>query len=206
MQKMTSVLLVGMMLVGNAWAAEDKAAAKKSAQKREKGMYATLETSMGNIVCKLFEKETPITVANFVGLANGTKEWTDPNTGQKVKKRFYDGLVFHRVIPNFMIQGGCPLGNGTGGPGYRFQDEIVATLKFDKPGLLAMANSGPGTNGSQFFITTAATDWLTGKHTIFGEVVQGQDIAVAIGNVPRGPGDRPNTPVVVNKLTIQKVK
>lgn len=185
---------------------QDKKMAKKSVPKREKGMYVNFDTSMGTIVCKLFDKDTPVTVSNFVGLAEGTKEWVDPKTGKKVKKKFYDGLTFHRVIPNFMIQGGCPLGTGTGGPGYQFQDEIVPTLKFDRPGLLAMANAGPGTNGSQFFITHAPTLWLTGKHTIFGEVVEGQDIVIAMGNVPRGQADRPNTPVIMKKVTIQKVK
>ena len=161
---------------------------------------------MGNVVCRLFEKQTPVTVKNFVDLAEGHKEWTDPKTGQKTKKRFYDGLIFHRVIPNFMIQGGCPLGTGTGGPGYTFDDEIVPELTFDKPGLLAMANAGPGTNGSQFFITTVPTPWLTGHHTIFGEVVEGQDVVVNIGNVPRGPNDKPLTPVVIKKVVITRVK
>ena len=184
-------------------AAAPKAPAKKAA-KKEKGMSATLDTSMGKIVVKLFDKEAPVTVANFTGLAEGSKEWTDPNTGQKVKKKFYDGLTFHRVIPQFMIQGGCPLGTGTGGPGYQFQDEIVAGLKFDKPGLLAMANAGPGTNGSQFFITTVPTPWLNGRHTIFGEVTQGMDVVTAISNVAKGPGDKPNTPIVINKITIEK--
>src|SRR5882724_11981698 len=140
---------------------------------RPAGTYAVFETSQGNIVVRLLENEAPKTVANFVGLAEGTKEFTNEKTGQKVKKPFYDGLIFHRVIPNFMIQGGCPLGTGTGGPGYQFKDEIVAGIGFDKKGLLAMANAGPGTNGSQFFITTAATPWLNGHHTIFGEVTEG---------------------------------
>lgn len=198
--------MIVALLFANGWAAEKKVNEKKAMPKREKGMYVTFETSMGNIVCKLFEKETPVTVNNFVDLAEGKKEWVDPNTGQKVKKRLYDGLIFHRVIPNFMIQGGCPLGNGTGGPGYRFQDEIVPTLKFDKPGILAMANSGPNTNGSQFFITHVPTPWLDGKHTIFGEVVEGQNVVVAMGNVNRGPGDKPVTPVILKKATIKIVK
>lgn len=206
MKREIFIALLSLLLIGNASAQEKKMAEKKATHKKEKGMYATFETSMGKIVCKLFEKEAPKTVANFVGLAEGTKEWTDIKTGQKLKKRFYDGLTFHRVIPNFMIQGGCPLGNGTGGPGYSFEDEFVPSLKFDKPGLLAMANSGPNTNGSQFFITTVPTQWLTGKHTIFGEVVEGQDMVVAIGNVPKGPGDRPATPVILKKLTIERVK
>lgn len=209
MKQLKRLVILGLMVafVSTISGAEEKGGTmNKTAMKREKGLYATFETSMGNIVCRLFEKETPLTVSNFVGLAEGTREWIDPNTNQKVKKRLYDGLVFHRVIPNFMIQGGDPLGNGTGGPGYHFQDEIVSTLKFDKPYLLAMANAGPNTNGSQFFITQVATSWLTGRHTIFGEVVEGQDVVTAIANVPRGAADRPNTPVVIKKVTIQKVK
>jgi len=169
-------------------------------------MNAIIETSQGKFVVKLYPEKAPETVANFTGLAEGTKEWTDPATGQKVKKPFYDGLIFHRVIPNFMIQGGCPLGRGTGGPGYQFKDEIVEGLTFNRPGLLAMANAGPGTNGSQFFITTAATPWLNGLHTIFGEVTEGQDIVTAIGNSPRGPSDQPATPIVIKKVTIVKEK
>jgi peptidyl-prolyl cis-trans isomerase A (cyclophilin A) len=171
-----------------------------------KGLYATLETSKGKIVCRLFEEQTPITVQNFTELAEGKREWVDPATGQRVKRPFYDGLIFHRVIPNFMIQGGCPLGTGTGGPGYRFNDEIVSSLKFDHPGLLAMANAGPGTNGSQFFITTAATSWLNGHHTIFGEVVEGYKVVEEIGNSPRGPNDKPQTPIVIKKVKIERVK
>jgi len=167
---------------------------------------AVIETSKGAITVELFDKQTPVTVGNFTGLASGTKEYVDPKTGQKIKSKFYDGLVFHRVIPNFMIQGGDPLGNGTGGPkgpGYPFQDEIVPSLTFDKPGKLAMANSGPGTNGSQFFITVAATPWLNGHHTIFGQVISGQDVVEAISKVPRDGNDRPNTPVVINHITIK---
>ena len=169
-------------------------------------LSAKFETTQGTIVVKLFEKESPKTVANFVGLAEGTKEWTDPKTGQKVKRPFYDGLIFHRVITDFMIQGGDPLGTGTGGPGFRFEDEFPPSLKFDRPGLLAMANAGPNTNGSQFFITEAPTDWLTNKHTIFGEVTEGMDVVKKIIRVPKGPGDRPTTPVVINKLTIIRGK
>ncbi len=164
---------------------------------------AVLETTQGTIVCKLFDKETPVTVANFTGLASGTKEYTDAKTGQKKKSRFYDGIIFHRVIPSFMIQGGDPLGTGTGGPGYQFQDEIVSSLVFDKAGKLAMANAGPGTNGSQFFITVAPTPWLNGRHTIFGEVTQGQDVVEAISKVDRDASDRPKTPVVIKKITIK---
>jgi peptidyl-prolyl cis-trans isomerase A (cyclophilin A) len=157
------------------------------------------------MVFRLFEKEAPNTVANFIGLAEGTKEFSDPRSGQKVKKPFFDGLTFHRVIPNFMIQGGCPLGTGTGGPGYRFADEFNASLRHDKTGKLSMANSGPNTNGSQFFVTVAATPWLDGKHTVFGEVVEGEDVALKISELPRDAGDRPRTPVTLNKVRIERV-
>lgn len=143
-------------------------------------LYAVFQTSRGNIVVKLFEKEAPKTVANFVGLASGSQEWVDPRNGQKSKAKLYDGTVFHRVIPQFMIQGGDPLGTGTGGPGYRFEDEFQSGKKFDRPGLLAMANAGPNTNGSQFFITEVPTPHLNNKHTIFGEVVKGQDLVPQI--------------------------
>lgn len=164
---------------------------------------AVMETTLGTIEIELYEKEAPITVANFVDLATGKKEWTHPETGEKKKSKFYDGLVFHRVIPQFMIQGGDPQGNGMGGPGYRFQDEFVPTLRFDKAGYLAMANAGPGTNGSQFFITVAPTPFLNDKHTIFGRVIKGQDVADKISMTPRNGQDRPNTPVVIKKLTIK---
>ena len=143
-------------------------------------IYATFQTSMGDIVVKLMPQKAPLTVENFVGLAEGTKEWTDPKTGQKVKRPLYDGTVFHRVISQFMIQGGDPLGNGTGGPGYRFGDEIGPDNRFDRPGLLAMANAGPNTNGSQFFITEVPTPHLDRGHTIFGEAVKGQDLVAKI--------------------------
>jgi peptidyl-prolyl cis-trans isomerase A (cyclophilin A) len=171
---------------------------------RAPGTYAVFDTTQGTIVVKLFEKEAPQTVGNFVGLAEGTKEFKDPNTGQKVKRPFYDGLIFHRVIPQFMIQGGCPLGTGTGDPGYRFGDEFDKSLKHDKPGKLSMANAGPGTNGSQFFITVAATPWLDNKHTIFGEVVEGMDIDTKISEVPRGAGDKPKTPVELKSVKIER--
>jgi peptidyl-prolyl cis-trans isomerase A (cyclophilin A) len=173
---------------------------------RQSGTYATFETTEGTIVCKLFEKEAPKTVANFIGLAEGSKEWTHPGTGVKSKTPLYNGTIFHRVIPQFMVQGGCPLGQGIGGPGYQFEDETKGSPhSFDKPGKLAMANSGPNTNGSQFFITTIATGWLTGKHTIFGEVVEGQSIADKITNVPRGRNDKPNKDVVLKSVTIERV-
>lgn len=172
---------------------------------RAAGTYAIFETSQGNIVIRLLEKEAPKTVENFIGLAEGTKEYTDSKTGKKTKGNFYDGLTFHRVIPQFMIQGGCPQGTGTGDPGYRFADEFHPSLKHSKSGKLSMANSGPGTNGSQFFITVAPTPWLDNKHTIFGEVVEGQDIADKISNVPRDSGDRPRTPVILQKVKIERV-
>ena len=170
------------------------------------GTYAVFETSLGKITCVLYEKEAPITVANFIGLANGTKEWTDPRTGKKVKKPLYDGTIFHRVIPNFMIQGGDPLGNGTGGPGYMFADEFSPDLHHDKAGRLSMANAGPGTNGSQFFITQVATPLLDNRHTIFGQVVKGQETVDKIEATQRGPMDRPVTDVVLKKLTILRIK
>ena len=173
---------------------------------RQPGLYATFETSEGNIVCRLFDKEAPKTVANFVELAEGKREWTHPSTHKKSKDRLYDGTIFHRVIPDFMIQGGDPQGTGMGGPGYQFEDETKGSPhKFDKAGKLAMANAGPGTNGSQFFITVAATPWLTGNHTIFGEVVEGQDVADKISKVARGPQDKPKTPVVLESVTIERV-
>jgi peptidyl-prolyl cis-trans isomerase A (cyclophilin A) len=172
---------------------------------RALGTYAIFETSQGTIVCRLFEKEAPKTVANFVGLAEGTKEFTDPRTGQKVKRPFYDGLSFHRVIPQFMIQGGCPLGTGTGDPGYRFADEFHPSLRHDKAGKLSMANAGPNTNGSQFFLTVAATPWLDNKHAIFGEVVEGLDLAIKISELPRGANDKPKQPVLLKSLKIERV-
>ncbi len=172
---------------------------------RPAGTYAIFETSQGNIVVRLLEKEAPKTVANFVGLAEGTKEFMNEKTRQKEKRPFYDGLIFHRVIPQFMIQGGCPQGTGMGGPGYTFADEFHPSLKHSKTGKLSMANAGPGTNGSQFFITVAETPWLDNRHTIFGEVVEGQDVANKISNVPRDSNDRPRTPVTIQKLRIERV-
>ena len=159
-------------------------------------MKATFHTSAGKIVCELYEKEAPKTVANFVGLAEGSKEWTHPASGKKSKDPLYSGTVFHRVIPDFMIQGGDPLGNGTGGPGYQFEDECTPKLGFDKPGRLAMANSGPRTNGSQFFITEVPTTWLNNKHTIFGQVTGGQDL---VGKIARM-----KEKVKLDKITIEK--
>src|SRR5437660_11653308 len=172
---------------------------------RPAGTYAIFETSQGNIVVRLLENEAPKTVANFVGLAEGTKEFTNEKTGQKEKRPFYDGLIFHRVIPQFMIQGGCPNGTGMGGPGYKFADEFYPSLKHSKAGFLSMANAGPNTNGSQFFVTVAATPWLDNRHTIFGEVVEGQEVAVKISKVPRDSNDRPREPVVIRKVRIERV-
>jgi peptidyl-prolyl cis-trans isomerase A (cyclophilin A) len=170
------------------------------------GTYAVFNTTEGKITVRLFETDAPITVANFIALAEGAKEWTHPTTRAKSSNKLYDGTIFHRVIPDFMIQGGDPAGNGMGGPGYRFEDETKGSKhKFDTPGKLAMANSGPNTNGSQFFITVAPTAWLTGKHTIFGEVVEGQNIVTKISLVPRGGQDKPHKPVVLESVVIERV-
>jgi peptidyl-prolyl cis-trans isomerase A (cyclophilin A) len=167
-------------------------------------LTATLATTQGTVTVRLFPDQAPKTVRNFVELAEGGREWTNPKTRATTKDKLYDGTIFHRVIPNFMIQGGDPLGTGTGGPGYQFADEIHPDLKFDKPYLLAMANAGRGTNGSQFFITVAPTPWLNGKHTIFGEVIDGIDVVDAITSVQTAPGDRPVTEVVLQSVTIQR--
>ena len=171
-----------------------------------KGTYAVFSTTEGKITVRLFESEAPVTVKNFIELAEGKKEWVHPGTHAKSTDKLFDGTIFHRVIPDFMIQGGDPTGTGMGGPGYRFEDETQGSLhKFDKAGKLAMANSGPGTNGCQFFITVAATPWLTGNHTIFGEVVEGQDIVTKISLVPRGGQDKPHKPVVLESVVIERV-
>jgi peptidyl-prolyl cis-trans isomerase A (cyclophilin A) len=168
-------------------------------------LTAHFTTTEGSFTIRLFDQEAPNTVANFVDLAEGTKEWTDPKTGQKVKRPYYDGLIFHRVIDGFMIQGGDPLGTGTGGPGFKFADEFHPKLRHAKSGILSMANSGPNTNGGQFFITLAATAWLDGKHSVFGEVVAGLDIVEKIGKVPTSkPGDRPVKPVAIQTVKIDR--
>lgn len=174
------------------------------AAREGKDLFATFDTTEGKIVVKLFAKDAPKTVENFVGLATGEKEWTHPGTGEKkVGVPLYNGTIFHRCIQDFMVQGGDPLGRGTGGPGFRFEDEFQSGRKFDRPGLLAMANAGPNTNGSQFFITVVPTSWLNNRHTIFGEVIQGQDVVDRVANViPKGAQDRPKKDVVVNSLTI----
>ena len=168
--------------------------------------YATLKTNHGDIVVHLFPHHAPKTVENFVGLAEGTQEYVDPETGQRTTGRFYDGLGFHRIIPNFMIQGGCPLGTGTGGPGYTFKDEFHPELQFDRPYLLAMVNAGPGTNGSQFFITTVPTDWLNNRHTIFGEVEDedSRRVVDSISSAKTGAGDRPVEPVVIETVSVER--
>ena len=165
-------------------------------------MHAIIETSLGTIKIKLLPENAPLTVANFVELAEGTKEFTDSKTDKTVKKKFYDGLIFHRVIPEFMIQSGDPLGTGTGGPGYKFKDEIDPSLRFDKPGILAMANTGPNTNGSQFFITEVSTPWLNNNHTIFGHVTEGLDIIKKIARTEVDFSDRPVTPIMIKNITI----
>src|SRR3984893_2318386 len=167
-------------------------------------LTATLTTTQGTVTVRLFPDHAPKTVRNFVELAEGGREWTNPVTRVKSKDKLYDGTIFHRVITNFMIQGGDPLGNGTGGPRYKLGAETPPHLRFAKPYLLAMANSGPGTNGSQFFITTVPTPWLTGKHTIFGEVIGGADVVDNISRVQTVPGDRPVTDVVLQSVTIQR--
>ena len=168
-------------------------------------LYAHFTTSEGNFTARLFDEEVPKTVANFTGLADGSKEWTDPRTGSKTNARYLDGTVFHRVIEGFMIQGGDPLGQGTGGPGYTFADEFSPKLRHDKAGLLSMANRGPNTNGGQFFITLAPTSWLDNKHSIFGEIVEGMDVVKKIGSTPTSkPGDKPLKPITVQSVTIEK--
>lgn len=186
-----------------AWAQPEN---EKPAATRPDGLYATLDTSMGKIVIRLFEKETPKTVANFVSLATGKKRWKDLTTGQDVVgKPFYDGIIFHRVIPNFMIQAGAQLARGARTAG-NIPDEFSPALKYDRPGRVGMANIGqPNTGNTEFFIAHVPTPHLDGKHTIFGQVIEGQEVVVAIGNVPRDANDRPRSPVTINKITIERV-
>jgi peptidyl-prolyl cis-trans isomerase A (cyclophilin A) len=168
-------------------------------------LLAHFTTSQGTFTIRLFDQDAPNTVANFAGLAEGTKEWTDPRNNKKVKAPYYNGTIFHRVIDGFMIQGGDPLGQGTGGPGYTFADEFHPARRHDKAGILSMANRGPNTNGGQFFITLAATPWLDGKHSVFGEVTEGLDVVKKIGSTPTSkPGDRPLTPITIQTVTIEK--
>ena len=166
---------------------------------------ATFDTTLGSFKVELMPEHAPLTVANFVDLASGKREWRDPRDGERKTEPLYDGTIFHRVIPDFMIQGGDPEGTGLGGPGYRFEDEVPpGGPSFDRPGLLAMANSGPNTNGSQFFVTVAPTKWLTGKHTIFGEVTEGMDVVENISRVDTDASDRPSTDVVIQKISISE--
>lgn len=175
------------------------------AEGRGEGLLtATLRTTVGTFVVRLFPEYAPDTTRNFVELARGDRQWTNPQTGQLTSDRLYDGTVFHRVIAGFMIQGGDPLGSGSGGPGYRFPDEVHPDLAFVRPYLLAMANAGPGTNGSQFFVTVAPAEWLTGKHTIFGDVIDGHDVVDAISKVETDGQDRPVTDIVLESVTIEQ--
>jgi peptidyl-prolyl cis-trans isomerase A (cyclophilin A) len=167
-----------------------------------KGLYAIFDTTLGEMVAKLEEEKSPETVKNFVGLSTGEKEYTDPKTGEKSSAPFYDGTVFHRIIKDFMVQGGDRLGKGTGGPGYRFKDEFHPSLKHTGAGVLSMANAGPNTNGSQFFITLVATPWLDGKHSVFGKLVKGDDVLQKLGTAPTGPGDRPREELGIKKVRI----
>lgn len=168
------------------------------------GAYARFVTSQGQFTVRLFDQEAPHTVGNFIGLSEGTKEWTDPRTNKKGKTPYYDGVIFHRVIDGFMIQGGDPLGQGIGGPGYTFADEFHPKLRHDREGVLSMANSGPNTNGGQFFITLAPTPHLNDRHSVFGEVVEGMDVVRGIGKTRIGPRDRPVTDVVIESVTIER--
>jgi peptidyl-prolyl cis-trans isomerase A (cyclophilin A) len=167
-------------------------------------VYAEFITSEGNFTIRLFDQEAPNTVANFVELAEGTKEWTDPRTGKKVTQPYYDGIIFHRIIDGFMIQGGDPLGQGTGGPGYKFADEFHSSLRHSKPGILSMANSGPNTNGGQFFITLGPTPHLDNRHSVFGEVSSGMDVVQKIGSAKTGPRDRPVKDIVIQSVKIER--
>ena len=207
-----SSLLIGMTtvaaLIGSTGDLSAQAAASDAVKEATKadGLYAVLDTSMGVVVCKLHADKAPVTVANFIGLALGEKTWKDPKSGAERSDPFYDGLLFHRILKDFMVQGGCPLGTGTGNPGYKFVDEFHPDLRHDKPGVLSMANSGPNTNGSQFFITHVPTPWLDDKHSVFGQCILGQDVLNEMAGVKMvGPGPRPfkpETPIVLKKLTL----
>ena len=204
------ISLLGYFVVALAMAGFSSSAMAQS--KRKPGTYAIFETDQGTFVCELFEKTTPITVKNFVELAEGTKEYTDPRSGEKKKGRYYDGTIFHRLIPDFMIQGGDPTGTGAGGPGYRFQNEASPSVKFDKEGRLAMANAGKNTNGSQFFITDVPVGLSEQDYTIFGQVVEGMDVVKKLARVPKLPkgpsnpeGSKPVKAPVLQKVTIDRV-
>lgn len=209
MKRLAITLLAGGLLFGVSAQANNNADViriNEPAEPNVKEMYAKMETSMGTMTIRLFHKQAPKTVANFVGLAEGTKAFTDAKTGKASKKPFYNGIIFHRVIPGFMIQSGDPQGTGMGGPGYEFADEFHPSLRHSKKGILSMANAGPNTNGSQFFITDGPTPHLDNRHSVFGEVVEGLDVISTIANVKRNAEDRPLTPVVIKKLTITRVK
>jgi cyclophilin family peptidyl-prolyl cis-trans isomerase len=199
----TAFLMSGETSAQSAAAQEGAAEVIRKVTQKD-GLYVAFETTIGPIVCELFYDKVPVTVGNFVGLVTGEKEWRDPQTGDKVKRPFYDGLKFHRVIKDFMIQGGCPLGNGRGGPGYSFTDEFHPDLRHDKPGVLAMANSGANTNGSQFYITHVPTQWLDDKHSVFGQCVQGMDIVNKMAEVQMkgAQGSLPVEDIVIEKATI----
>ena len=176
---------------------------QKSQESNQDQPRVLLMTTQGSIKIKLFADKAPRTVSNFIGLATGQKAWKDPRNGKEVQgQSLYKGTIFHRVIPGFMIQGGDPLGSGIGGPGYHFEDEFHSSLKFDRPGLLAMANAGPNTNGSQFFITVTSTPWLNNHHTIFGEVEEGMDVVQKIVNAPRGSNDKPHQPISIESIEV----
>lgn len=194
-------LAASVIVFGQAQPATAPAAAPPA---REPGLYATIATSMGPITVKLFEKEAPITVRNFQALARGTKQWRDPKTGQMVRRPLFTGTIFHRVIPGFMIQGGDPTGTGAGDPGFVIPDEFHPSLKFDQPGRLAMANAGPKTGNCQFFITEVPTAHLNGLHTIFGQVVEGQDLVGKMARVPRDSNDKPRTAIRITGVTFKR--
>ncbi len=214
MTRSTLAIIGALLMVASLWgqakqqkaSAPAKPAAPQLMLNQPPGLYAVFDTTIGRIVCRLFPDKAPETVKNFVDLANGAKKWYDDEKKTWTRRRYYDGLTFHRVIPNFMIQGGDQLGTGSGNIGYTFKDEFSPDVKFDKPGRLAMANAGPNTNGAQFFITVAPTEWLNQHHTMFGDVVEGQEVTNTISQVPRDSNDKPNTPVILKKVTIVEVK
>jgi peptidyl-prolyl cis-trans isomerase A (cyclophilin A) len=196
---------LALTLLGPSAEAEKLSTIREKSQSQEKkAVFVTFETNQGSFKARLYHDKAPKTVENFVGLARGTKEWTEPKTGKKVKRAFFDGLTFHRVVPNFVIQGGDPAGNGTGGPGYQFADEFHPELRHNKPGILSMANAGPNTNGSQFFVTLAATPHLDGRHSVFGEIVEGMDVVYKIGKLPTDARGMPKEPVIMTKVTISE--